>query len=361
MRRLLVPFVASLLVVVGCGPSELDPPGDYDGSVVDQIDASDGERDAKVVDAFVPYPDATCGAQTEEIELINLGDPPDLLIVLDRSGSMLLPPNFPFPGDPDTKWTIMTNALTAVTGAMDGNIRFGMSVFPSDNACAVDSTPVVAIDIDQGADIAAWMSGHSPDGNTPAHWGLEAALDIYAGIPINDAGRYVLFATDGVPNCGGDPPTDEVETKTETVAAVTALANAGIKTYVLGFGAGLTLDAQLLNDAAQAGEVPLAGGPPYYYGAEDSDALEAVLIAIAGGIIVPSCSYELVDPPPDPDAVMVIIDGVVVPRSTNHTNGWDYHPDANTITFFGSYCTSIEAGDVINVEFIYGCPGPVVD
>lgn len=360
MTRLLVPFVAVMFLAPGCGPSSVLPPGDDDGSVTDQADAADGDGGSQpIIDAFVPYPDAICGEQTEEIELVNLGDPPDLLILLDRSGSMMLPPNFPLPGDP--KWTIMSNALTDMTEAMESNIRFGLAVFPTDNACGVDSTPKVPIDINQGDEIAAWLSTSSPDGNTPAHFGLDAALDIYAGIPVNAAGRYVLFATDGVPNCGGSPPDVDIETQTETVAAVAALASAGIKTYVLGFGPGLGLDPTLLNNAAQAGEVPIAGGPPYYYEAEDATSLEAVLMDIAGGIVVPSCSYELVEPPPDPDAVTVTIDGVVVPRSTNHTNGWDYHPDANTITFFGSYCASIEAGDVINVDFIYGCPGPVVD
>jgi hypothetical protein len=50
-----------------------------------------------------------------------------------------------------------------------------------------------------------------------------------------------------------------------------------------------------------------------------------------------------------------------VPRDPSHTNGWDYHPDDMTITFFGSYCTQIEGGSFAGVEFIYGCPGPVVD
>jgi hypothetical protein len=343
--------------ILSCGPSSVGPQDDGGGGGTDgppgAIDGSTG------ADAWQAGPDASCGEQTEEIALVNLGDPPDLLIVLDRSGSMMLSPNFPMPGD--SKWLIMTNALTEVTASLDSNIRFGLSVFPSDAWCAVDDTPVVGIDLDQGPEIGDWMGLHGPDGNTPAHWALEAALTIYSGLPVNEAGRYVLFATDGVPNCGGEPPTDEVETKVETLAAVTALHNAGIDSFVLGFGAGLTLDATLLNDAAQAGGVPRPGGPPYYYQAEDAAGLEDVLLEIAGGIIVPSCSYQLASPPPDPDAVTVTLNGVPVPRSTGHTNGWDYYPDANTITFFGSYCDDIMSGDVLNVRFVYGCPGPEVD
>jgi hypothetical protein len=69
----------------------------------------------------------------------------------------------------------------------------------------------------------------------------------------------------------------------------------------------------------------------------------------------------LASQPPDPDKVTVTADGVPVPRSTAHTSGWDYHPNASTITFFGSYCSQIEAGAIMNVGFVFGCPGPKID
>jgi hypothetical protein len=50
-----------------------------------------------------------------------------------------------------------------------------------------------------------------------------------------------------------------------------------------------------------------------------------------------------------------------VPRSPSHGDGWDYSPNAMTITFFGSYCTSITMGAMTNVSFVYGCPGPVIN
>ena len=116
---------------------------------------------------------------------------------------------------------------------------------------------------------------------------------------IRDRGRFVLFATDGEPNCAGGVP--DASSATETVAAVTALASAGIKTYVLGFGGGFTDDSVLRNSAI-AGGVPRAGNTPYYV-ANDAAQLDAVLSQIAGGLIIPSCSYALASPPPDPDLV----------------------------------------------------------
>src|SRR5262249_53084843 len=169
---------------------------------------------------------------------------------------------------------------------------------------------------------------------------LGSALTYYNQIPVNTAGRYVLFATDGLPNCLGGVP--DAESNDATVAAVTALHNAGIPTFVLGFGLG-PIPVGVLDQAAVAGGKPKPGFPRFYE-ANNANELSMALDAIAGGIIVPSCSYQLQSAPPDPMNVTVTINGVPVPRSTMHTNGWDYYPDMMTITFFGSYCSQIMAG-----------------
>ncbi len=306
------------------------------------------------VDADPNQADSGCGLQEENIGLVNLGDPPDMLIVLDRSGSMTTPIDIfnPFGA---TRWTTMRDALNGIVMQTENNIRWGLSVFPTDNDCGVSAGTQVPIDISQYSAISTWLNGASPDGNTPANAGLEEALAYYQSIPVNPEGRYVLFATDGEPNCDDSSP------YALTLGAVDALAAAGIKTYVIGFGDPLGLDVQLLNDAAQKGGVPRAGGPPYYYQATNASDLQNVLAMISGGVIVPSCSYALSSQPPDPDAVTVTIDGVPVPRSTGHTNGWDYYPDAGTITFFGMACDQVQSGSISSVEFFFGCPGPVVD
>ena len=54
------------------------------------------------------------------------------------------------------------------------------------------------------------------------------------------------------------------------------------------------------------------------------------------------------------------MNGVPVPRSPSHADGWDYYPDANTITFFGSYCGTIMTAANTAIGFAYGCPGPIV-
>jgi hypothetical protein len=352
MRRLL--SLACVSILAACGPTSPadddvdDDVGDGDAS--GEIDAPSNPTDGPVVEQ-----DSSCGAQNTPIAVENLGDPPDLLIVLDRSGSMsspipMFPPNF------TSKWMIMRDALNALAAEFQDNIRFGLTEFPTNDDCAVDGAAAlrVPIDLDQAPEIMSYFATRSPNGNTPAQLGLQAALAHYNSITPNPAGRFVLFATDGEPNCSaGDPAA-------ETVAAVQALRSAGINTYVLGFGGGF-VDDSVLNNSAQAGGVPRPGGPPHYYRANSAAELNAVLDQIAGGIVVPSCSYALASLPPNPDDVTVTLDGMVVPRSTQHTNGWDYYPDSMTITFFGTYCADIEGGAMSSVEFFFGCPGPVID
>jgi hypothetical protein len=372
MRKL---FAGFLTVLVACGPSlngsddgrDDDNDGDSDNDSADSdsdgdsdsdsdSDSADSDESLDTTDAMEPDA-AMCGAQMTNIGVVNLGDPPDLLVLLDRSGSMMEPLiTFP-PTQPPwpIKWDVMEDALEGVTTAKDDQIKFGLMDFPSDNNCSADSVAEVGIMLGSAPLFQSYFNTRSPNGNTPAHLGLAAALTYYQGQPVNPAGRYVLFATDGLPNCnGGDP---EMASDAETVAAVTALFNAGIPTYVLGFGS--FGGGTILNQAAVAGGRPRPGSTKFYE-ANDAASLDAALQAISGGIIVPSCSFALDAVPPVPDDVTVTLNGMVVPRSPSHANGWDYHPDAMTITFFGTYCEQIEMGASTDVSFAYGCPGPIV-
>ena len=341
----------ALVVAASCGPQGKPKgnPGTPDGG---GSNTPDGPPQV-VTDAG---PDASCGAQEQQIGIVNLGDPPDLLVVLDRSGSMVDPP-VTFPPVFDSKWNIMKTALEQITAQKDQNIRFGLLEFPSDDNCAADSVAEVPVGLGSHTGFDAYFAVRAPNGNTPAHIALGSALAYFQTIPVNMAGRYVLFATDGLPNClNGD---GNMTSYPETVAAVTGLYNSGIKTFVLGFGT-FGLNTGVLNDAAVAGGEARTG-PTKFYEANNAQDLATALNAIAGGIIVPSCSFQLQSPPPDPNNVTVLINGVAVPRSTQHTMGWDYYPDAMTITFFGSYCDEIKMGATTDVKFLYGCPGPIIN
>ncbi len=345
-------ILAIAITMVACGPAAKGGGGD-------DSPTSDANRGGGTGDADqTPIDSASCGAQMQNIGVMNLGDPPDMLVVLDRSASMSAPPPT-FPPTFVTKWASMKTSLTGVVNAKQTQIKFGLLEFPSDDdpGCSAVATPKVNIALSAGPGFTGYFNARSPGGNTPAHVGLTSARTYYNSIPVNPAGRYVVFATDGLPNCLNGVP--DTASDAATVAAVTALFNAGIKTYVVGFGSFAGTPA-VLNDAAVAGGKPKAGSTKFY-SATNAAELDMALQAIAGGIIVPSCSFQLQSAPPDPNNVTATINGTPVPRSPSHGNGWDYSPNAMTITFFGSYCSTIMGGAMTSVAFSYGCPGPVIN
>ncbi|MEO8550632.1 MAG: vWA domain-containing protein, partial [Kofleriaceae bacterium] len=265
--------LAIAILAAACGPTGPHGTGNGDD---DGNSGGDGGGSSHIyMDAPI---DEQCGAQQENIGVVSLGDPPDLLVVLDRSGSMTAPPTT-FPPVFTPKWTLMRDALVAVTTSQDQNIKFGLLEFPSDDNCSADAVAEVGIGLGSHTAFTSYFAGRSPNGNTPAHIGLGDALAYYNTIPVNPAGRYVLFATDGVPNCsGGDPNT---ASDAETVAAVTGLFNANIKTFVLGFGT-FGLNTGVLNDAAVAGGEAKPGVTKFYEANNAAD-LQMALQAIAGG------------------------------------------------------------------------------
>ena len=146
----------AIILFAACGPSLKEPPGGVN-------DAPSGSHDAETYfDAAI---DSSCGAQMQNIGVVNLGDPPDLLVVLDRSGSMTSPPPV-FPPIFDSKWSIMRNALNAITTQKDMQIKFGLLEFPSDEVCASDATPEVGIALGTHNAFASYLASRSPGGTS---------------------------------------------------------------------------------------------------------------------------------------------------------------------------------------------------
>jgi cysteine-rich repeat protein len=190
--------------------------------------------------------------RTQTRALQNCGDPPDVLVVLDRSGSMA-----------GTKWTSAVTAVNNLVTTFEGQIRFGLELFPSYNPCGVDP-PQVAIDDETAAAIFAELAATTATGSaTPIVQALvEARTYLNAIDPAKT--KYVVLVTDGYPNCGSS---------TTPVGAVTALHTDGIDTFVIGFGTGV--NPTLLQQMAAA------GGTSSYYQANNQADLDAALGAIA--------------------------------------------------------------------------------
>ncbi len=310
------------------------------------------------------------------LDLTLLGEPPNLYFVLDRSGSM----------NDDNKWFTIRSVIADVMHRIGPRARFGAAVFPNPSATDSCSVGVEVMSLTPG-DAPAGTYGPAAEGftfstNVPASGGTPTAATFTALMPTITAfsGKtFVILATDGGPNCDAaitcdssacipniesDPgclpdsgpncctgePLDCLDSEA-TVKAITALAAAGVPTYVVGVpGSGPY--AALLDQMALAGGT--ARPPtPYYYAVDTADtaAFTATLSTVAAKITA-ACVLTLSAPPPDPNDVNVYLDGVVVPADP--TNGWTI--SGATITLQGTTCASVLAGDALDLRIVAGCP-----
>lgn len=357
-----VPYLVSLwlsiVLVLGCSAEGVGGGKGMDASTGN--DATTGVDTGPRADVPRPPPqdvgppiDAACEMMTP-IGTEVIGDPPDMLLTVDISGSMCTPLQL-FPPGGATKWAVMKVALKNLTASFDRRINFGLQLYPASggDGCRPGqvsqpilpmNSPPINAELDTYPD-SLFACAFAAGGATPTHTSLDEARTYYGTIPVNPIGRFVLLATDGQPNCG--PPTDAgtAETVDETVAAITALNTAGIRTYVLGFGSGIAGDTTTLMRMA------VAGGTSRFFTASDAATLSTALDTIAAEVIPPSCTVALDGPVRDASLFQVRFDGgPLIPRNPAHTSGWDYDTGGNTITFYGAECTRLQNGEVANVD-----------
>jgi hypothetical protein len=312
-----------------------------------------------------PPVDPTCHEQNFEPEKV--GDP-DIMILMDKSGSM----------QDGAKYTQTANAVTnAVTSAAAAQIQWGLVFFPSNSDCAVNTDPDVAIGPDGASQIPGVLTSTSPNGNTPAHKAVELAIQYYNTL-VDERAHYILIATDGMPNCEGDPlPTlkgcqDDTQCAAEeyceptglpppyphgfcmprpkdlAINAITLAQQYGIKTYVVGIDidTGVT---ETLNRMAEAGGTARPGDIKYYP-VSDQASLEQALANITMQII--SCTFALDQDPPAAEYIGVKIGDQSVSRDPTRTDGWDVDAAARTITFYGETCVTLQSNPAaVSVTF----------
>ncbi|WP_181233451.1 VWA domain-containing protein [Enhygromyxa salina] len=270
--------------------------------------------------------------------------PPNVLIVQDRSGSMDQKV-----GDEGTKWMLAKAAIEQVVTDYADEVFFGLMLYPGlDPDCddgkscgpgviAVDVGPATATAITSALNDADTCSLGTPTAET-----LEVLQD-YSGLADLGRPNYVLLITDGQSSC--DDPVPMVAELLEQ--------DPPIKTFVVGFGDGV--DVAELNEMAEAGGTALMGDQMYYQ-AGNAQSLVDAFADIAGSVL--SCSFVLDVVPPDPDKLFVFINDVEILRDLGHDDGWDYEAESNQVTFYGPPCELMQSGQIMDLQFVFGCPEP---
>jgi len=245
--------------------------------------------------------------------------PPRLLFVVDASSSML-------GSIPDgqqgttTKWLAAQQAIEAVLTAYPQQAEYGLMTFPGNGGGCNVGQVIEDIGPNNGALIEGDLAALTiPAGSqTPAGQSLKAASQ-YALLTDPAYHNYVIFVTDGYQYCAfgsGDPgcvtaadctymgvgpcptcipaqPDGCYCVQDWPTRGAKALSDAGVSTYVVGFGDAVNIRA--LNKTAQAGGTMLPGCDPdsavssCYYEALVASELTDALAQIVQQVVTENC------------------------------------------------------------------------
>jgi hypothetical protein len=295
--------------------------------------------------------------------------PADVLILLDRSGSM------DTAYGPGTRYQAVATMLSDLVTTYATHVRFGYQEMPGRQGCDAEivsgccaSPPLVSIaDSNTQAVTAAIASAGPMDGNTPTAAALQAALAYFESLDDGVVNRFVLLATDGVPNCtlagalsGGDASDVTSAACADALAQVNAMVALGVRVIVLSLGPSVADDtiggAACLDALAHAGGDAASPGSPGYYSASDPQQLQlAIEQIIGGGVPRPSCSVRFPDKVKIPLKIGVYLDGKPIPFG--QADGWRLDSQSNPqgVVISGKYCDQIQGFQVTTVQVGYDC------
>ena len=305
-----------------------------------------------LVTETAPGPDAgaACGSVVQLVQPV----PPDILLVLDKSGSMAnRPDNSMCAGGcgASSKWAQLTAAIDHVVGAAT-SVNWGLKLFATSNrGCGVDPGVEVPVGPSNAAVIMSAIGGAEPGSRTPTRL-AENAGAAYLATLSDQRPKYLLLATDGLPNCD---PANASTTADDSPGAEQAVADAfaaGFPTFVIGIGD--TMAEATLNQFAIKGGVPQTGAATSYYQVGDTAGLVAAFGRILGSV---SCVFDLPVPTGNGASTQNIVvraNGAELPLDTSHVNGWDYATGMTQIQIFGPTCDGLMAAKVgdVSVQFV---------
>lgn len=330
--------------------------------------------DASATDGHM-NPDLNCGARSKTAMKVA----PDVLILLDRSGSMNDDVNnqmcLPDGGGmgmsmgcgAKSKWAQVTPAIMQVVSETQADVNWGLKFFPdnSANTCNVSTTAAVDIAPQNAAAIGTAIMGATQTNGgvmgyngTPTRSAETGATTYLQGL-TDKSPKIILLATDGLPTCANNNVSADDSAAAPT--AVAAALTAGIKTFVVGISTGGTADATL-SKMADAGGLARMGTTPSYYPVSNTADLATAIRTLIG--VAATCTFQIgpnptTDGTTSLDRIDVLGDGNAISRDPSHTNGYDYTDDTmQSIQVYGALCDQIMSGTIKDVTVTFRCLVP---
>jgi hypothetical protein len=307
----------------------------------------------------VPTDSSNCGSQTHNTshQLV------DIVLVLDRSGSMLFnisedcfcdqaakkeigttDPVCDNAATCSTRWAAVSSGIESAVSATPF-LQWGLKFFSSPNQveCGVTKEMEVAIPNGTAETIRNKLTSTPPKGYTPTAAGVAAAAAYLSGLTDGNP-KVILLATDGVPNCAADARDLNTKDIEGTKTAIDNAFKAGIKTYVLGIGP----------STGNLDQFAAAGHTDKHYPATSPKALNDALNAIGADAV--SCTFSLTDIPADMTNTAIYVNKELVEK--DDPNGWSYGSDNKTIELKGATCEKIKGERSAAVQVMFGCKIP---
>lgn len=254
-----------------------------------------------------------------------LCEPPDLIIVLDRTGTMKRRTDGEIPSATDVGQSKLHQALLAVRSLvtqphLDETIRFGLEFFPpeepgcqtlssvldgaslTNSSCANAGQMVVRPDIGTGSQIATMLDPNQVKlcTSTPTGSALQTAWDTLVSLRDNQRQQYLMLVTDGADfdlTCPDPRPMELLQ----------QMSAQGFKAFLVGFGTQTSnpggVNPPVMNSLACAGRTAkdfehacqaVDGGydaidhsenaPRLYHDVTNRETLEQAMQQIAGSI-----------------------------------------------------------------------------
>jgi hypothetical protein len=311
-----------------------------------------------------PTGDANCGSTT----MSTTREPPDVLLVLDRSSSMYYTvAQDCFCSDADaaaalagggagtgtlcanagssdcqTRWSAVQPAVVD-TVANSKDVNWGLKFFPTPNAaqCSVSSAMEVQVGPNTADAVRSAVESATVSLSTPTAAALKAAT-AYLQTVSDNRPRFILLATDGEPNCrGGQIMSADLDGAS---AAAKAAYDTGYPVYVIGIGPNL----------GNLSQIAAAGGTNDYYPVASPQQLVDAFAAIEK--LVASCTFTLsLEAGADLNNVAVYLDKKLVEKDAQ--DGWSFGGGNRTVILNGDACEQVTSGKATSVEVLVGCEG----
>jgi hypothetical protein len=313
--------------------------------------------------------------------------PANILVVLDRSGSMNcnLPPltdsaaceKNPIQSDATqpTKWAVVKKALKDAVAALPPTASVGLSYFNSDDECGAISLPSVGVKLLTSAQIDALGANldgaKPPQGGTPIVGATILAFKHLHQQAQVSGNKFVLLITDGAETC-------DAEKVSQLATEIPKATSVNIRTFVIGApgsepARGMLSEMAYLGGTAQSPSCAHSGlnaatGDCHFDMTTSNDFgadLAVALKRISGSL---TCSFDLPTSQTGPlDLTRVNVHytkgsgtGLDIPQDTKSAcqagaQGWQYSSDNSRVLLCGTVCDEVRNDPTGRIDIVLGC------